>query len=48
MAKSIGRFYYNQSCVKHKIKKPQGYEEWFYTGPSYHFGHPNDSKKTKR
>ena len=35
----------NVSAVRGYFKKIVGFEEWFYTGPSLHFGHFPSRKK---
>ncbi len=42
------KWFYSKSRVRLDFKKVKGYEEWFYTGPTLDFGHPNDSKKGKK
>ena len=34
-----GRWRYNKSAVSGYLKKPVGFEDWFYTGPTLAFGH---------
>lgn len=29
----------NKSAVRGEVKKPAGFEAWFYTGPTLAFGH---------
>ncbi len=36
---------YNASDRKGYFKKIEGYEAWFYTGPSLNFGHVQKVKK---
>jgi len=36
---------YNQSRAPGELKKPKGFESYFYTGPTLDFGHPNANKK---
>jgi len=44
-----GGWRYNASALKGYFKKPVGFEEWFYTGPSLDFGHfPNPKKGQRR
>ncbi len=40
-----GRWHYNKSRFPGTLKKPAGFEAWFYTGPSWHFGHSPPTKK---
>jgi hypothetical protein len=40
-------FYSRSRESRFSFKKIQGFEAWFYTGPSWHFGHPNDNKGRK-
>jgi hypothetical protein len=40
-----GHWHYNASRVPGSVKKPVGFEEWFYTGPSWFFGHAKPTKK---
>lgn len=42
------RWFYSRSRFPFELKKPKGFEEWFYTGPSLDFGHPNDIKKRSK
>lgn len=42
------RWFFSKSRSQWALKKPKGFEEWFYTGGTFHFGHPNDIKKGKR
>ena len=42
------KWFYSKSRVSFSFKKVNGFEDWFYTGPTLHFGHPNDSKKGKK
>ena len=39
---------YSHSRASGELKKTKGFEDWFYTGPTLDFGHPNDSKKGKK
>lgn len=39
------RWVTSRSALDWGFKKLKGFEEWFYTGPSLHFGHPNANKK---
>ena len=41
-------WFYSRSRVPFSLKKIQGFEEWFYTGGSLCFGHPNDINKRSR
>ena len=34
-----GQWRYSKSALRGYFKKPVGFEEWFYTGPSLNFGH---------
>jgi hypothetical protein len=42
------KWFYSKSRAPFAFKKVKGFEGWFYTGPTLHFGHPNDSKKGKK
>ena len=42
------KWFYSKNRAPFALKKVKGYEEWFYTGPTLVFGHPNDSKKGKK
>lgn len=42
------RWHVNKSAIVHSVKKPVGFEEWFYTGPTKWFGHKPNPKKGKR
>ncbi len=42
------KWFYSCSRAPGDLKKAKGFEEWFYTGPTLDFGHPNDSKKGKK
>lgn len=42
------KWFYSKSCAPFEMKKVKGFEEWFYTGPSQYFGHPNDVKKRRK
>jgi hypothetical protein len=33
------RWFRSASAVRGAVKKPAGFEDWFYTGPTRHFGH---------
>ncbi len=41
------KWFYSKNRAPFELKKLKGFEDWFYTGPTLHFGHPNDSKKGK-
>ncbi len=41
------RWHTNASAVKGYVKKPKGFEAWFYTGPTLHFGHIQKPKRKK-
>jgi len=41
------RWRYNASAVSGYVRKPVGFEDWFYTGPSLVFGH-SDCKKSRK
>jgi len=43
-----GKWRYNASALKGYVKKPVGFEAWFYTGPSFAFGHFPSRKSGKR
>lgn len=47
MAQKI-RWHVNVSAVKSSVKKIPGFEAWFYTGPTRHFGHSDSKKKRKK
>jgi len=36
------------SALRGPLKKPAGFEKWFYDGPSLHFGHSPPKKKGGR
>ena len=40
------RWVYNASARRGYVKKIEGFEAWFYTGPSLNFGHIKKIKKT--
>ena len=42
------KWFYSKSRAPFELKKPVGFEDWFYTGPSLFFGHPNDIKKRSK
>jgi len=42
------KWFHSQSRAPFGFKKVKGFEGWFYTGATLHFGHPNDSKKGKK
>jgi len=33
------RWFRSASALRATLKKPAGFEDWFYTGPTLHFGH---------
>ena len=35
----MANWFYSKSRVKGEVKKPLGFEAWFYTGPTRYFGH---------
>ena len=39
------KWFYSRSRAPFALKKPKGFENWFYTGPTLDFGHPNAHKK---
>ena len=39
MSNNNERKVYNKSRVSGHFKKIVGFEDWFYTGPTKHFGH---------
>jgi len=41
------KWFYSKSRARGSVKKPLGFEDWFYTGPTLHFGHypPSGGKK---
>jgi hypothetical protein len=39
------KLFWSKSRVPGNFKKPTGFEDWFYTGPTKHFGHPNANKR---
>lgn len=47
MSKKNDRWVYNKSRVSGYFKKVAGFEDWFYTGPTRHFGHfpPSGNKR---
>lgn len=42
------KWFYSKSRAPFALKKPVGFEEWFYTGGTRCFGHSNDIKKRSR
>ena len=42
------KWFYSRSRVPSSLKKIKGFEDWFYSGPSRFFGHPNDIKKSRK
>jgi hypothetical protein len=40
-------WFVSKSAVRYDFPAPVGFEAWFYTGPSFHFGHfpPKGKKK---
>lgn len=45
LQKVKGHWFYSRSRASGELKKPAGFEEWFYTGPTWHFGHAKPVKK---
>lgn len=43
--KPTGRWFVSRSAIRYQMKKPLGFEAWFYTGPTLHFGHFPSKKK---
>lgn len=39
------RWVYSKSRISGHLKKIEGFEAWFYTGPTEHFGHYPSKKK---
>ena len=41
-------WFVSRSAVRGAVKKPTGFEAWFYTGATRHFGHFPPRKSGKR
>ena len=39
------KWFYSKSRAPFTLKKVKGFEDWFYTGPTLHFGNPKKGKK---
>ena len=47
--KPRGHWRYSKSAIRNcSVPKPVGFEDWFYTGPSWHFGHFPPKKSGKK
>lgn len=42
------QWFRSASAVRGPFKKIAGFEAWFYTGPTRHFGHMPPHKKRKK
>ena len=44
MSKKAGWFT-SHSVIRYEFPKPKGFEDWFYTGATRHFGHEKSQHK---
>jgi hypothetical protein len=38
-------YFVSRSAIRAYLRKPKGFEAWFYTGPTRHFGHAPPKKR---
>lgn len=45
LQKTAQGWFTSKSATRGTLKKIPGFEQWFYTGPTLHFGHVSKPKK---